>query len=110
MIILNERVRLMEEGKLRGTGQYIDIETADGTMTIELPEELHTYNLWKALGYQVRKGEKAITRLTIWKHSKPKVESIPMKDGENVEYLDKGKMFMKNACFFSASQVEPITA
>lgn len=64
----------------------------------ELP--LHTYAGWKSRGYQVRKGEKAKLKTTIWKHSG--------------EYTDKsGKeheshMFMKLSAFFTADQVEAI--
>jgi hypothetical protein len=36
-IIMNESIRLMEEGILKGSGQFAEIETENGTMTIELP-------------------------------------------------------------------------
>lgn len=65
-----------------------------------ITEEAHTYNRWKAMGYQVRKGEHAAFKATIWKHGKKKVET---EDGEEKE---AGRMFMKTASFFTASQVD----
>lgn len=67
-----------------------------------ITEESHTYNRWKAMGYQVRKGEKAAFKATIWKHGKKKVET---EDGEEKE---AGRMFMKTASFFTASQVDKV--
>lgn len=69
-----------------------------------ITEESHTYNRWRSMGYQVRKGEKAAFKATIWKHGKKKVET---EDGEE---KDAGRMFMKTASFFKASQVEAVTA
>ena len=115
-IILNESLRLMEEGKLNGSGQYAEVETADGKMTVELPEEIHTYNGWKARGYQVKKGEKSSIKFTIWKHTTKMLKT----DTGNAE-LDKANamvneqggqtnMFMKMSAFFTPAQVEPIKA
>ena len=66
---------------------------------------LHTYTKWQALGYQVKKGEKSIHRITIWKHvkRKKKVET----DEESAEIIS-GKCIMKTACFFTLEQVERI--
>lgn len=74
------------------------IEMAKALNGIE--EEAHTYNRWKAMGYQVRKGEHAAFKATIWKHGKKKVAT---EDGEEKE---QGRMFMKTASFFTASQVD----
>lgn len=60
--------------------------------TMQPGEELHTFQGWKARGYSIRKGEKAIAKFPIWK-------SVTTKD-------DEEKMFMKNSCWFSTSQVE----
>lgn len=57
MIILMESVKLMEEGKLKGTGKFVEVETQDGKKQLEIPEAIHTYAKWKELGYQVRRGE-----------------------------------------------------
>ena len=65
-----------------------------------ITEEAHTFAKWKQLGYGVKKGEHAAFKANIWKHRSQKVEN---EDGEMVEM---GRMFMKKASFFTASQVE----
>ena len=103
-IIMRESQRLLEEGKLKPTGRVFKMETADGeTITVREAEAIHTFQTWKEYGFRVKKGEHAITRLTIWKHGKAKP-----KDGEGEEE-GRSYCFMKEACFFSASQVEPIS-
>lgn len=90
-IILNYSMDLVEKGIL---------EEVNG-----IPETIHTYAKWKSLGYQVRKGEKAIAQFPIWKHtSKKKV------DKETGEEIDNSKMFMKTASFFKLSQVDLVGA
>ena len=104
MIILDESVRLMDEGVLAGTGEFITVENADGTKKqLEMPEEIHTFQGWKERGFSVKKGEKAIAKFPIWKHTSKTVEV----DGEEEE---KTNMFMKMAAFFKMSQVERIEA
>ena len=115
-IILNESLSLMEQGKLKGSGHFAEIETESGAMTIELPEEIHTFNGWKQLGYSVKKGEKSSIKFPIWKHTTKMLNT----DTGNAE-LDKanqmindqgGKtnMFMKMSAWFTASQVEKAKA
>lgn len=72
-----------------------------------ITEEAHTYNHWRALGYQVRKGEHAAFKTTIWKYADGKPAS-DTDDGANE--TSGGRMFMKSAYFFTRSQVDPITA
>ena len=104
MIILNESVKLMEEGVLAGTGEFITIEDADGTKReLEMPEVIHTFNMWKHLGYKVKKGEKSIAKFPIWKHNSKSV--VDEATGEEEE---KTSMFMKTAAFFKFSQVEKV--
>lgn len=103
MIILHESVRLMKEGVLKGTGEYIEVEDADGNKRqLEMPETIHTFNGWKERGYSVKKGEKSNIKFPIWKYSSKQIES---EDGEETE---KANMFMKMSAFFTAEQVEPI--
>lgn len=75
---------------------------AAAMMANGITEESHTYNHWKQLGYQVRRGEHAKFRARIWRHGKRKVE-----DGD--EEREVGRMFMKTAAFFTRSQVDAIT-
>jgi len=97
MIILNERVRLMEEGKIGDTGRVVIIEDGDGNKReLKEPEEIHTFQAWKAQGKSVKKGEHAVTFLMIWKQVEKKVD-----DGEKQK-----KMILKRSAFFAASQVE----
>lgn len=105
MIILNERIRLYEAGKISGTGRKMKIRTEDGgTKLIEEPEQIHSFSRWKEYGYAVRKGEKAVTKLEIWKCAeRKKKEEKPEEEGETVE-----RIFKKATFFFTASQVEPL--
>lgn len=97
-IIMDESLRLVEQGILETTGEKV--KTVEGK-EIELPEPIHTFQKWKQLGYSVKKGEKAIAKFPIWKHTSKMVEV----DGEEEE---KTNMFMKSAAFFKFSQVEKI--
>ena len=102
-ILFNAGQHLLEEGILKPTGRMFKFECPDGS-TIERaePEAFHTFNHWKALGYKVKRGEHAIARIQIWKYGeKKRADDAP--DDEQPE----GHCFMKTACFFSASQVEP---
>lgn len=99
MIVLMERVELMKQGVLDGTGEYMTVEDKDGNkVQVEMPEEIYTYAKWKEKGYQVQKGQKAIAQISIWKHT--------TRENENGE--EESKMFMKKASFFKQSQVEKI--
>lgn len=60
-------------------------------------EEVHTFQRWRAMGFIVKKGEKAAFKTTIWK-------AVPKKDAEN-----EVKMFMTSSAFFTASQVQPLS-
>ena len=108
MIILLESIRLMEEGKLQGSGQYGHYTDHEGNeVEIEYPEAIHTFAAWKQLGFSVKKGEHAIAAFTIWKYAERRREA----EEENAdEEQAEGRMFMKKAFFFKASQVERITA
>lgn len=101
MIIFNGRVSLMEEGVIKGTGNFITVENEDGEkVQLEEPEELHTYAGWKALNRQVKKGEKSIATMQIWKHTTKKPKE---KDEDEQE-----RMFLTKAFFFTEAQTEAI--
>ena len=116
-IILNESIRLMEQGVLKGSGIFGEYKDADGnTKQIELPEDIHTFAGWKARGYQVKKGEKSAIKFPIWKHTAKMLDTNtgnPENDKMNAQINAQGgktSMFMKVAAFFTAEQVEPIKA
>ena len=66
--------------------------------------ELNTYNAWKSKGYQVKKGEKSIHQIAIWKNKS--LQQV----NENGEKENKNKMIRANSYFFTSSQVERIGA
>ncbi len=104
-IIENAKQKLLAQGILKPTGRTLTVRLDDGS-EIELPEaeEMHTFQAWKSRGFSVRKGEKAVVRLSIWKYITRK-ETIPMQDG-TVQEQDASRMYLKDAWFFSRSQVE----
>lgn len=101
MIILNARFDLMEEGILQGTGNIIEVEDENGEKKqIEEPEQIHTYQGWKSLNRQVKRGEKSIATIQIWKHTTKKSKTEDEDDQE--------KMFLTKAFFFRETQTEAI--
>ena len=107
-IVFNASVELMKEGKISGSGEFVEIVKEDGSKEmIEVPEAIYTYAAWKKLGYQVKKGSKAVASFPIWKYTEKQVE---VEDPE-IAKVDDGvisKMFMKKASFFTMAQVERI--
>lgn len=113
-IIFNEAMRLMEQGIIKGSGEFAEIEFADGKKTVELPEAIHTFNGWKQRGYSVKKGEKSFIKIAIWKHTTKMLDTNTGNaetDAMNAQINAQGghtNMFMKPAAFFTAAQVQPI--
>lgn len=111
-IVLIESVKLMEAGVIGTTGRIINVVDATGNeIQIAEPEAIHTFATWKAMGYKVKKGSKAVAQFGIWKYrpGKKEVEMTNVETGETEKQeVDNSKMFMKNASWFSASQVEKI--
>ena len=71
-------------------------------------DEIHTYNHWKHLGYQVFRGEKAVTCLQIWKSFQVKAKDAD--DDDEKDQPPKTGMRKKNSYFFSSQQVFLIDA
>lgn len=69
---------------------------------IDESEEIHTFDYWKKCGYSVKRGEKTIAKIPIWKHS------TKTSTDENGNAVESSSMFVKTAYFFSTSQVEKI--
>ena len=107
-IILDESVRLMSDGILKGTGRFIDVVNENGsTSKLELPEEIHTFNAWKQRGFIVRKGEHAVASFPIWKYvTRKNASDEPLEAAEAAN----GFCRMKLSHFFAARQVEPLGA
>lgn len=105
-IIFNASCRLMEDGIIGTTGRKIVVEMADGTEKEFMePEPIHTYQVWKSMGFQVKKGEKNIAAITIWKAGKSKKQEA---EGEAEAKDAETRMFMKTAHFFKLSQCEKV--
>ncbi len=103
-IISAAQFALMDAGKIGSTGRMLEvIDEAGNVHTMPEPEPIHTFNYWKECGYIVRKGQKAVTKLTIWKHT---TKQPRQEDGEDTQ--PESRMFMKSSAFFALSQVEPI--
>lgn len=88
-------------------------EEAEAIISQGMTLPVHTYNAWKAAGYQVRKGEKARITTKLWKHKREKT-TLPMKNAEtgeteNVEQ-ESSSYYMAKAFLFTLDQVDPITA
>lgn len=102
-IIAYASQELLAEGKIKPTGRVFKLETENGVIELPEAEPIHTFAKWKSLGYKVKKGEHAITRLNIWKYGTRHSD-----DDEESDEDAGGYCFRKNACFFAESQVEPI--
>lgn len=104
MIIFWNSVDLMNAGVIGTTGRKLVVAGPDGEeQELMEPEAIHTFACWKSLGFSVKKGEKAVARFPIWKGAEKAVRD---EDGNETDEKSL-KMFRKESCFFSASQVEP---
>lgn len=104
-IVFAESQQLAEQGIIQYTGRTFEIKLESGEIeVIKETEPIHTYQKWKELGYQVRKGEKAIAKFPIWKYAAGK-----KKENENGEEEETAsRMFRKVAAWFTFSQVDKI--
>ena len=104
MIIATEQLRLLNDGILHYTGKMIEVYNMALCRVEETAEiqPIHTYAHWKSMGYQVKKGEKAIAKFPIWKYTKGKKKEMTEEEAQ-----EKGYCFMKMSAFFSDEQVEP---
>lgn len=75
----------------------------------EITESVNTYAGWMRLGFQVKKGSKALFTTEIWKPcKKKKAESDNNTDNEIEIKPTRQKMIMVKAAFFGLSQVEKL--
>jgi hypothetical protein len=104
-IIFNERVALMNDGKIGTTGLQITVVGLDGEeIKMMEPEELHTFQIWKKMGFTVKKGEHAVSMVYIWKMKTGKRGSDD-ETSDTEEVTNEGFVKVK-AYLFSASQVQ----
>ena len=103
MIILLKSVELMEQGVIKGTGQFREAEINGEIRKFEIPEEIHTYAKWKQMGYQVIKGQKSNIKFQVWKYqSGQQVEDTD----DNQNEATGGRCYLRTASFFTRSQVK----
>lgn len=101
MIVLNARFELMKQGKVDSTGRMLEYVGADGeAVRVPEPEEIHTFARWKEMGFSVKKGEKAVAKLPIWKHT----AKVNDETGEE----EDARMFLKTSAFFARHQVSEV--
>ena len=90
--------------RIMTNAEIISVERAMHNIT----EDLHTFAMWKKLGYMVKKGEHAVVETRLWKmRTKKTKEKEEALDEEMVESENK-KFFLAKAFLFSESQVEKI--
>ena len=80
-----------------------------------IQEEVHTFQKWKSLGYQVKKGEKALFQTNLWKMSKKKQKENNENETDNNDNNENktkksNYFFMAKSSLFGRSQVEPIAS
>ena len=109
-IIFEASQELAEAGIIKYTGRILKGTNDLGEeVEIKETEAIHTYKEWQSLGYQVNKGQKSIARITIWNFTnKPSKAAKAAAEAEGKEATEKARYYMKEACFFSASQVSKI--
>ena len=69
-------------------------------------EDLHTFAMWKKLGYVVKKGEHALVETRLWKLKTKKTKI--MEEDEEITESDDKRFFLAKAFLFGESQVEKI--
>lgn len=99
-IIFNAGQSLAKNGIIGYTGREFEAVNENGeTVMVKETEPIHTYATWKALGYQVQKGQKAVASFKIWKHTEKENKATGKKETN---------MFLTKASFFTGAQVAPI--
>lgn len=108
-IVMRESLELMKQGIIVCAGQVDAIDENGNKCKMDMPEAIHTYQEWKMLGYQVKKGEHAVAKFAVWKPTKQKKakDEEEQEDG-TIKVQAKPRFFMANASWFTIAQVEKI--
>ena len=86
--------------------EIISLEMA----TRGIEEEVHTFAKWKSLGYQVKRGEKALFQTMLWKMKKGKKQDDNNEEQQDDKEVKKyNNFFMAKSSLFGRSQVELIS-
>lgn len=107
-IIMRESLELAEQGILATTEATFTDENGE-EVTLNVPEEIHTFDQWKKSGRIVKYGEHAIAKFAVWSPTKKTQKMLDENDGK-VDEKKKSelKMYMRNACWFKKSQTQTI--
>ena len=110
MIIFNQSQELAEAGKIAYTGRNIVMILDGAPVQVKETEPIHTFAEWKRAGFIVKKGQKAVARFGIWNFTdKPtKATKAAREAAEKDPEAPDPHYYIKEACFFSQSQVEAI--
>lgn len=111
MILWNAKHELAEAGAIAYTGRTLAFTLPDGTVIEDKEtEEIHTFLEWKKAGYIVQKGQKAVAKIAIWNFTdKPSKATKEAREAANKDPdAADPHYYMKEAAFFSASQVAPL--
>lgn len=110
MIIFNAAQELAEQGKINYTGKILKVVDASGNkIELKETEKIHTYKEWQNLGMQVQKGQKAVAKITIWMFTdKLSKKAQAEAEAAGKEAKASPHYYMKEAAFFSTSQVAPV--
>lgn len=109
-IIFERSIQLMEAGIIGTTGRMMKVayEDENGDLVEKEmlePEEIHTFADWKARGYFVNKGERAVARFDIWNYTnKPNKAAREKAAAAGEEIAEDPHYYLKAACFFKMSQ------
>lgn len=105
-IIMRESLELAEQGILATTESTFTDENGE-EVTLEVPEDIHTFDQWKKQGRIVKYGEHAIAKFAVWSPTKASQKVLDETDDELTDKEKKQlKMYMRTACFFKKSQTQ----
>ena len=109
-IVFMKEQELAEAGTIAYTGKTIVMVMNGVPAQFKETEKIHTFMEWKKAGYMVQKGQKAIAKFTIWNFTdKPSKTTKALREAaEKDPDAADPHYYMKEAAFFSASQVAPI--
>ena len=85
-----------------------NIEILQGECLLRnIQEEVNTFQAWRAKGFKVKKGEKALFETKLWKKTKGKVE-VEENDSEEDKKKKYSGFYLAKSYMFGEHQVEKI--
>ncbi len=84
--------------------EIMTAEKLDGFIARYGDIPFHTFKEWQKLGRQVKKGEKALFKVSLWRYGKKNVEVKTPEGEEKTEKLER--YYMQDSHIFSFDQTE----